>query len=328
MDIAKLLTTPAIHDLHDVTIADLQEENDRLRRLLAATARSYNAIKQELDVCKEKLGHNKSPIRFLEFPREVRDQIYSYALWAPHINTEPRPTAWLAFEYRQMKPTTPNICLANRKIYRETLEYLYSKNGFRFERPGHLLKFEEQIGSSNGDLVHRLEITTTTHWPESPFMVDPDLVAPCDYQAIPTHWAKALGKSKLKCITEMVVINYPSLQKDAPMEVVPVCLITAIEEVFTRNTNASLIPKLTLERFGEEEWKKFPRSWEVKTVKAVLGHEVVVEASTFASATLSSDNRNFGFLPGQDEDGSSYSSEEWDIPPWKREDQLIFSERP
>jgi hypothetical protein len=317
MDIAKLLAAPANHDPHNVTLADLQEENDRLRRLLAATARSYNAIRKELDICREELGHNKSPISFLKFPREVRDQIYSYALSTTHVNTEPRPTAWLAFDYRQMKPATPNICLANKQVYRESLEVLYSKNAFRFERPGHLLQFEKQIGSLNCDLVRHVEIATSRHLPGSSFMVDPDLVAPCDYQAIPTHWAKALSKSKLKFVTEMVVINYPSLNKDAPMEVIPVCLKTAIEGVFARNRDSLLVPRVTLEGFGDEEWKKLPQHWKVKTVKAVLGLDAVVYSSIFASSALASDHGNFGFLPGQDEEGFSDSSGEWDIPPWK-----------
>jgi hypothetical protein len=297
MDIAKLLAVPANYDLHEVTIADLQEENSRLRRLLAATARSYNAVKKELDVCRDALGHNKSPIRFLEFPREVRDQIYSYVLGTPHVNTEPRPTAWLAFEYRQMKPTAPNICLANRQVYWETVEVLYSKNAFHFERPGHLLQFEEQIGSLNCDMIRRVEIATSGHSPGSSFLVDPDLVAPCDFQGIPTHWAKALRKSKLKCITEMVVINYPLLDKDESMEVMPTCLKAAIEGVFGRNGDPSLVPRLTLEGFGEREGQKFPQHWNVKTARAVLGSEVAVESSAFASSALGSDNGNFGLLP-------------------------------
>jgi hypothetical protein len=166
MDVAKLLTLPANRDPHGVTISDLQEDNDRLRRLLVATARSYNTLKEELDTCKEELGHNKSPIRFLEF-QEVRDQIYSYALGTPHINTEPRLTAWLAFDYPQMKPATPNICLANKQVYRETVEVLYSKNAFRFERPGHLLQFEEQIGSLNCDLIRHIQISTSGNFPGS-----------------------------------------------------------------------------------------------------------------------------------------------------------------
>lgn len=317
MDIATLLAVPAGHNPSD--LFSLQEENDRLRRLLAATARSYNAIKKELDVAREELGHNKSPIRFLEFPREVRDIIYLHALQGtPHVNTEPRPIAWLAFEYHQMKPATPSLCLASKQVYRESVEVLYSNNTFRFERPGHLLQFEEQIGSSNRDLVRRIEISITSHLPRSSLMMDPHLIAPCDYQAIPTHWAKALSNSKLNHITEMVVVNYPSQKWVAPIVVMAACLKKAIERVFARNEDRSLIPRLTLEGFGEKESEKFPEHWKISTVGAVLGPEQVVDSGTFASAALSSDNTNFGFLPGQDEDVDSDSSEEWDMPPWER----------
>jgi hypothetical protein len=136
-------------------------------------------------------------------------------------------------------------------------------------------------------------------------MIDPDLVAPCDYQAIPTHWAKALSKSKLKCITKMVVINYPSLRPYHPelIESLSECLKTATEGVFARNSDPSLVPQLTLQGLGDKEWKKFPQRWEVKNAMAVLGPDVVVETSTFGSSVLASDHGNFGFLPDQDEDG-------------------------
>jgi hypothetical protein len=319
MDIAKLLAVHT-HDHYDVT--SLKEENDRIRRLLAATARSYNALKKELDSAREELGHNKSPIPFLEFPREVRDQIYLYALRAAYVNTEPRPIEWLAFEYcGQMKPTTPSLCLANKQVYEETVEVLYSKNTFRFDLPGHLLQFENQIGGSNRDLVRRIEIVTTRHLPGNSFMADPELVAPCDYQAIPTHWAKALSTSKLRWISEMVVVNYPSLSRDVPIDV-PACLTKAVEGIFARNKDESLVPRLTLEGFGEKEWNKFPQHWEVKMVRAVLGPQDVLGSGAFASSVLAFDHGNFGYLPGQDEDGDSDRSEQWDIPPWKRADHF------
>lgn len=56
--ITKLLAAAAIHDPHDETIGDLQEENDYLRRLLAATFISYNATKKWLNIYNE-FGHKK-----------------------------------------------------------------------------------------------------------------------------------------------------------------------------------------------------------------------------------------------------------------------------
>ena len=299
MDIAKLLAVPASYDAHD--ILSLQEENDRLRRVLAATARSFNVTKKELDIAKEELGHNKSPIRFLEFPREVRDIIYLYALGSSHFSTEPRPIAWLAFEFRQMKPDTPDLCLANKQVYQESVEVLYSRNAFRFELPFHLLEFEEQIGSSNRDLIRRIEIATTDHLPRNHLMLDPHLIAPCDYQPIPTHWAKALSASKLKHITEMVVVNYPSQKWLSRVEIIDDFLKIAVEGVFARNEDPSLVPRLTLEGFGESERRKFSHHWKIVIIGPLSGPEIVAHSATFASATLSSDNTNFGLLHRQDE---------------------------
>lgn len=68
MYIATLLAVSTSYDPYDVP--SLQEEKRHLRRLLAATARSYNVIKKELDVVREELSLNKSPIRFRELPKE------------------------------------------------------------------------------------------------------------------------------------------------------------------------------------------------------------------------------------------------------------------
>jgi hypothetical protein len=262
MDVSKLLRPPAGHDPSDLT--SLAEENDRLRRLLAATIRACNSTRQELDAAREALGSNNSPLTFLLFPREVRDQIYLYCLQARvNVQTEPRPIAYLHFACLQWKPPTPGLCLTNKQIHREANEVMYGRNVFHFSSPGEMLRFEDQIGW-NRELVQRIEIMTTDFPSEA--MMDPELVAPCDYAAVPSHWIKAFSVSKLNGIVEMVVAgedNGDGFGDEEGIEM-PDGLRRAIEGVFARNRRENLTPRLVLKGFAVGEREKFPRSWKVK----------------------------------------------------------------
>jgi hypothetical protein len=54
----------------------------------------------------------------------------------------------------------PNLFLASKLICRKSVEVLYSKNSFRLERPGGLVRFEEQKTGSSRDLVRRIEVVS------------------------------------------------------------------------------------------------------------------------------------------------------------------------
>jgi hypothetical protein len=57
----------SFHDLNN--LESLGRENDRLRRLLYATARKYNQTWRELENFKEFQGYYEKPLPFLRFPR-------------------------------------------------------------------------------------------------------------------------------------------------------------------------------------------------------------------------------------------------------------------
>lgn len=156
-------------------------------------------------------------------------------------------------------------------------------------------------------MVRRIELLTTGHSPRSS-LIDPQLVASCDYQDIPTHFARALSSSKLNHITELVVINYPSQKWTSPTEFVARCLRNAIEEVYPRNNDRAFIPRLTLGGFDEEKSATFSDHWEIVTAGAVNGPGLVMDSGIFATAALSSDHTDFGFFAGQDEAIDSDSS--------------------
>ena len=232
MDVAQLLAVSPTYNQYDVS--SLREEVNRLRRVLAATVRSYTALKKDCDAVKEESGYYRSSVRFLDFSREVRDVIYRYCLVMSHVNTEPRPRAWLNFDYRQMKPDTSNVCLVNKQVYRESTAILFFKNTFRFERPSHLFYSEERIGESKLDLVRRIEIVIIAH-------LEGDLTTPSDYQPIPSHWASTLNSSKLNHLVDIIVVNYHNW-RFPPIQAVPPCLRIGAIGVLARNEYQSLTP--------------------------------------------------------------------------------------
>jgi hypothetical protein len=241
----------------------LNEENDRLRRTLCAMARAYNSTKKELEDVKEAAGFHKA-LPFLNLPREVRDQIYSYALLAPsNVKPEPRPIYLLSLEPLSWKPPTPGLCLVNKQLHDEGIEILYGKNTFCFQNPGELLRFEDQIGDQNRDLMHSLEILTSVFVANSLVPI-PDLVAQCDWQGVPTHWSKALLMSKLENVVEMTITAEDT--GSAGRNLVTICpvLQQAIEDMLQRNQNGKLKRRLTLKGFDHSERRKFLSGWDVR----------------------------------------------------------------
>lgn len=262
MDLSKPWQPPPTFDQHDMS--SLTEETDRLRRALCSMTRAYNSTKAELEDIKSATGFYSKSFPFLALPREVRDQIYSYAFLAiSNIKPEPRPIYLLSLDPLSWKPPTPGLCMVNRQIHDEGIEILYGHNTFCFQNPGELLRFEEEIGSHNRTLIRSLEISTAVISANSS-VPDPDLVAPCDWQGVPTHWSKALMMSKLENVVEMTITVEDLGSSDRNSVAVSAVLQQAIEEVLKRSRDGELKRQLTLKGFGHSERGKFPKEWDVK----------------------------------------------------------------
>jgi hypothetical protein len=271
MDPSKPRYAPAHFDRHDMN--SLNEETDRLRPTLCAMTRAYNTTKKELEGMKEAAGFYNKALPFLRLPREVRDQIYKYTLIAPsNLKPEPRPLHLLHLEPLSWKPTTPGLCLVNKQIHSEAVDILYGRNIFCFRAPGELVRFEERIGPDNWDLIHSLEILLTEVASTNSSAPDPDLIAPCDWLGVPTHWSKALMKSHLKEVDEMMVTVVEMDSSEVNLVTVSPVLQHAIEDVLHRSLNRDLKRRLTLKGFCLSERDKFPSDWDVR-VKQWEGSE-------------------------------------------------------
>jgi hypothetical protein len=250
-------------------IDSLRDKYDKLRRLLFSTVRAYNSVKEELEIAREALGIYKTPFPILRLPREIRDQIYEYALQALGVvSPEPCPSNCLSLEKSTWKPTTPDLCLVNKQVYGEAVQVLYSKNIFCFERAGQLLEFEKVIGLPNCGLVEHIEINVNvTGVRQGGLMADPDLVVPCDWQGFPSHWAKALMRSSLRNVLQLTVIaqlpEKPSW--DGKSVKLPSSLRLAIGDFFRRRPNQAVPPRLNLSGFNCIDLKGFMGKWDIYT---------------------------------------------------------------
>jgi hypothetical protein len=242
---------------------DLHRELNRMRRALCAVTRSYNQTKKELEDIKEATGFYDKPFPFLELPRELRDQIYEYALISRlDIIPGPRPIEHLGLHPSDSKPPTPGLCLVNRKIYSEAIEILYGRNKFSFKTAGELVKFEEEIGSAHRKLVRSLDISTLLVTANSS-VPNPDLAIPHDWSYFPTHWSKIMRRSGLTGVVEMTItVLNPHSSGKGLVTVGPV-LQEAIKELLGREPNGDLKRRLVLRWVSESEKDKFPSDWEV-----------------------------------------------------------------
>ncbi|KAI9642459.1 hypothetical protein NHQ30_009264 [Ciborinia camelliae] len=247
-------------------VESLQAANEYLERLLFATARKHNQVWEELESMKQSSGIYDKPLPFLSFPREVRDQIYSYALQAPreafvgvrHIRMLSCDTFPDSAHY-PFKPPTPGFLLINRQIYDEAVQVLYTSNTFSFHKPRELFDFQSQIGVSNCALVRRIKISVV--FEDESRHVPSEYVAPCDYENIPSHWAKALVESRLLNRIVGMQIDANTISHGMRLMSMPPALNRAILATFSRNRLAITTPELILKGFQMQEVEKFPPSW-------------------------------------------------------------------
>ncbi|CAD6446002.1 3afd3d3d-1b04-4f8c-b00b-86cc05f57997-CDS [Sclerotinia trifoliorum] len=253
------------HDLES-----LQAANEYLERLLFATARKHNQVWEELESMKDSSGLYDKPLPFLSFPREVRDQIYTYALQAPreafvgvrHIRMLSCDTFPDSTHY-PFKPPTPGLLLASKQIYEEAVQVLYSCNNFSFHKPRELFDFQSQVGVYNCALVRQMKISVV--FEDESTQIPSEYVAPCDYENIPSHWAKALMESRLMNNIVGMQIDANSGSHEMRLMTMPPALYRAILATFFRNRNAKTAPELILKGFQTQEVDKFPMTWKKST---------------------------------------------------------------
>ncbi|CCD48140.1 hypothetical protein BcDW1_4927 [Botrytis cinerea BcDW1] len=253
---------------HDVD--SLQAANEYLERLLFATARKHNQVWEELESMKESSGIYDKSLPFLSFPREVRDQIYKYALQATreafvgvrHIRMLSCDTFPDSTHY-PFKPPTPGLLLVNKQIYEEAVQILYSCNNFSFHRPRELFDFQNQVGVYNCGLVRQMKISVV--FGDESMYTPVEYVAPCDYENISSHWAKALLESRLMSNIVGMQVDANTGSHEMRLMTMPPSLYRAIIATFSRNRSLKTAPELILKGFQTQEVEKFPKHWKRST---------------------------------------------------------------
>ncbi|KAF2240507.1 hypothetical protein BU26DRAFT_206785 [Trematosphaeria pertusa] len=229
-------------------------------QLLYSTVRRYNRTYEELERLKAATGFNK-PFPLLRLPRELRDEIYTYSLRAASsVETVPRRPFMLTEGDNPFKPPTAGLLRANKQVYHEAVGILYSKNVFRFQEPGQLFAFEEQIGVESRRRVR--EICIWIRFPgRDEVVLDPNHLSRSEYDSIPSHWIAALKACRLEKIVhlgiEAEVIGSPLYLLSMPEG-----LREFIREFLGRVADDE-VPRLSLTGFREEERGRFPERWEV-----------------------------------------------------------------
>ncbi|KAK0100035.1 hypothetical protein ONS95_013150 [Cadophora gregata] len=244
----------------DNDIQSLKESNERLRRALCSMERKYIRTKEALDAATNLLGHNKSPFPFLQLPREIRDQIYLLALQAEKpIRIEPQELQHLSLDDDRRKPATPSLLYLNRQISQEAAEILYSKNELSVTGPGELLRFQQQVGSRNKDLVRVLKIRMFIYQ-DMACIQDPAYIASYDFKPVPSHWEKALSQLEMKGIKTLKVKIMDCVEHGDGLAVMSPVLQRSIVHFFRESPDKprERSPKLGLKGFRDSEKGKFP----------------------------------------------------------------------
>lgn len=107
-------------------------------------------------------------VTLLSLPPEIRNQIYRRVLmYNPQLGLLLRPriedahSATLRSSRSMNAPSILRIC---RQIYREALPIVYSETTFSFGDPKHNLRWLDQIGPVNVQLLKRLRILVPASW--------------------------------------------------------------------------------------------------------------------------------------------------------------------
>jgi hypothetical protein len=232
---------------------------DATERLFSSTARKYNNLYTELERLKESTGFDK-PFPILRLPREIRDEIYTYALRAAISVDVISALNCTHTTENPNKPPAPGLLRVNKQIYQETIGILYSKNMLNFEFPGQLLDFEQQIGSRNRERVRNICIWI--RFPdEDESLRDPGNLRHGELDSVPSHWIVALKACGLQHIVHLAVEARIYTHRPIVLSM-PRDLQESIERFLARAADG-MVPKLSLTGFPEEEREKFPKRWEI-----------------------------------------------------------------
>ena len=243
---------------YPLDVDDLLGKDRLVQRRICALGRKYTAAYKELEEAGEALGYYAKPLPFLRFPREIRDQIFTYALQAPlPVRTPPLPSLYTNISV--FKPPTPSMLLVNTQVYREAKEVLYSRNAFAFSEPQHMLDFLEQIGNGNKDRIQ--SISFVIRYPPQHSHVYPSYETGIE----PHGWAKALTDADFKNITKMHIEGATVFLPPSYMLDMDPITENAIKKVLQRNPGNGAIRKLKLTGYNCNAYKKFPRTWEIIT---------------------------------------------------------------
>jgi hypothetical protein len=162
------------------------------------------------------------------------------------------------------KPPTPGLLRANKQIYQEGIEILYSKNIFKFAHPREMFGFEGSIRALNRQLIR--SISVYTRFPSQTEIVpSPELVPAWEYEEYPSHWAKALQRSRFEKVTHLVVEGEMVGSAPTGLLAMPADLQKSIEKMLSREKDSPFVPRLTMRGFGWSEGDKFPDGWEIVT---------------------------------------------------------------
>lgn len=230
-------------------VLQLRKEVSRLQHRVEYLETKLDLTTQELELA----GHvvKEPTFPFLRLPREIRDQIYLYALVCTgHVNLMPR-------HREHPKPPIPGICLLNRQISVEANKILYSRNTIIFSVFEDIHDCLENIGITNKAHIRSIFIpfdccTIKQRWDGM------------SHSVIASYWAEALLASGLKSLMKMDVLNRCNTSStysryfasmDPALERMIKCLFQKDQEGTSRH--------LKLTGFDYDDRKKFPGDWRV-----------------------------------------------------------------
>lgn len=135
---------------------------------------------------------------------------------------------------------------------------------FRFDNPGLLLAFQEQIGAENTKRVKKISLWIRFPGPHGLNGLRDMLDG--EYGSVASHWIAALDSSGLGQIKQLVVeAGMSGCEPGDVLSVLPMTddLQDLIEEILGRGEDGE-VPRLSLTGIREEERGKFLEEWETK----------------------------------------------------------------
>jgi hypothetical protein len=129
------------------------------------------------------------PFPLLSLPREIRDQIYRFALLAPGKTPISRARSRPYFKDYPTLPLNVLLVLANRQIHSEASRVLYGENVFEFGSTDWFYAWYRAIGATHQPLVRRLLVQANS--------------GVHDY----FDWAKALRESGMSSLCEVCIVR-------------------------------------------------------------------------------------------------------------------------